>query len=170
VRQWLQQHPALHELLGDALSTGVRPVFVSPHDLIDVTEGEFERDRPDPERSTGLPPPAAAVAGTLETLRMPVELEALIVKLADWTQSPEDHPRPVRDAVLGGRFAQAAYRMQLLPLLGDAQARTLQGQTGDLARSPWRAVLTPAIDRVDDAHVALLSAGQLHPEQSSSEA
>jgi hypothetical protein len=166
VRRWLQQHAALHELLADALSTGVRPVFVSPHDLIDVAEGEFERDRPDPERSQGLPPPSAAVAGSLETLRMPVELEALIGKLANWSQAPEDAARPVRDAVLGGRFAQAAYRMQLLPLLGDAQARTLQGQTGDLARSPWRAVLTPTVEAVDDAHVAALSAGQLHPESS----
>ena len=170
VRRWLQQHPALHTLLGDALSTGVRPVFVSAHDLVDVAEGEFERDRPDPERSTGLPPPAAAVAGTMETLRMPVELEALIGKLAGWTQAPAEQRgtlRPVREAVLGGRFAQAAYRLQLLPLLGDAQARTLKGQTGDLARSPWRAVLTPAVEAVDDAHVAALSAGHLQPEQPS---
>jgi hypothetical protein len=58
--------------------------------------------------------------------------------------------------------------MQLLPLLGDAQARTLKGQTGDLARSPWRTVLTPAVEVVDDAHVARLSAGQLQPEDPSS--
>jgi hypothetical protein len=167
VRHWLQRHPALHDLLGDALATGVRPVFVSQHDVLDVAEGELERDRPDPERSTGLPPPAVAVAGSMETLRMPVELEDLIGKLAGWSSvvEPErEASRPVRDAVLGGRFAQAAYRLQLLPLLGDAQARTLQGQTGDLARSPWRAVLTPVIDTVDDAHVAALSAGQLHSE------
>lgn len=170
VRQWLQQHPALHELLGDALATGVRPVFVSQHDLVDVAEGEFERDRPDPARTTGLPPPAAAAAGSIETLRMPFELEDLIAKLAAWNTAAEElRSRPVREAVLGGRFAQAAYRLQLLPLLGDAQARTLHGQTGDLARSPWRAVLTPAVDRVDDAHVAALSAGQLHPEPASHE-
>jgi hypothetical protein len=171
VRRWLQQQPALHELMGDALSLGVRPVFISQHDLLDVAEGEFERDRPDPQRSTGLPPPAAPVAGTMETLRMPLELEALITKLAGWGDAPAQEPlapHPVRDAVLGGRFAQAAYRMQLLPLLGDAQARTLKGQTGDLARSPWRTVLTPAVDTVDDAHVARLSAGQLHPEDPSS--
>ena len=66
-------------------------------------------------------------------------------------------------------LSSSKYRLQLLPLLGDAQARTLQGQTGDLARSPWRAVLTPALERVDDAHVAALSAGQLHPEQVSPE-
>jgi hypothetical protein len=170
VRRWLQQHPAPHELLGDALATGVRPVFVSQHDLVDVAEGEFERDRPDPLRSTGLPPPAAAAAGSMETLRMPQELEDLITKLAAWTtepRQPDAQPRPVRDAVVGGRFAQAAYRLQLLPLLGDAQARTLQGQTGDLARAPWRAVLTPQVETVADAHVAAVSAGHLHPERDS---
>jgi hypothetical protein len=167
VRQWLQSHPALHSLLGDALSTAVRPVFVSEHDLLDVTEGELERDRPDPQRAAGLPPPALAERGSLETLRMPVELEALIGQLAGWAAVPAgEQPvsRPVRHAVLGGRFAQAAYRMQLLPLLGDAQARALQGQTGDLARSPWRAVLQPAVEKVDDAHVAVISTGHLHPE------
>lgn len=163
VRHWLQSHSALHELLGDALSIGMRPVFVSQHDLVDVTEGEFERDRPDPARSTGLPPPAQAAPGALETLRMPHELEDLIEKLASWNKAQEE-AMPVRRAVLGGRFAQAAYRMQLLPLLGDAQARTLRGQTGDLARSPWRAVLQPAVEKVDDVHVAALSAGHLHPE------
>jgi hypothetical protein len=94
---------------------------------------------------------------------MPHELEDLIEKLASWNKAQEE-AMPVRRAVLGGRFAQAAYRMQLLPLLGDAQARTLRGQTGDLARSPWRAVLQPAVEKVDDVHVAALSAGHLHPE------
>ena len=169
VRQWLQQHPAPHELLGDALATGLRPVFVSQHDLLDVAEGEFERDRPDAARSQGLPPPAQAAEGTMETLRMPLELEDFIGTLAAWGDPDGEAatPRPVRDAVLGGRFAQAAYRLQLLPLLGDAQARTLQGQTGDFARSPWRAVLTPQLDAVDDIHVAALSAGHLHPETDS---
>lgn len=172
VRLWLQSHPALHELLlGDALATGVRPVFVSEHDLLDVTEAELERDRPDPQRATELPAPAQAAAGEMETLRMPVELEALIAQLADWSASwatlPAGAPpasRPVSQAVLGGRFAQAAYRMQLLPLLGDAQARSLVGQTGDLARSPWRTELLPAIEATADAHVAALSSGHLHPD------
>jgi len=171
VRRWLQQHPELHTLLGDALSTGVRPVLVSQHDLLDVAEGELERDRPDPQRSAGLPPPADAMAGTLETLRMPAELGDMISTLLHWSAAPADRapaPRPVREAVLGGRFAQAAYRLQLLPLLGDAQARTLQGQTGDLARSPWRVELMPALEPVDDPCVAAISAGQLHPETDSS--
>ena len=168
VRHWLQSHPALHELMGESLSAGVRPLFASAADLLDVAEGEFERDRPDPQRSSGLPPPAEAAAGEIEALRMPAELGALIGLLADWQTAAADGApppsQPIGQAVLGGRFAQAAYRMQLLPLLGDAQARTLQGQTGDLARSPWRAVLTTRVVKVDDEHVARLSAGHLHPD------
>jgi len=67
VRAWLQRHPALYELMGEALSTPVRPVMVSQHDLIDVAEGEFERDRPNPNQASGLPPPAEAASGTLIT-------------------------------------------------------------------------------------------------------
>lgn len=162
VRHWLQSHPALHTLADGALGTGLRPVLVSGQELVDVAEGEFERDRPDPQRAHGLPPAAEAAPGALETLRMPAELGALIEQLAGWSTEPA--PRPVADAVLGGRFAQAAYRLQLLPLLGDAQARTLNGQTGDLARAPWRAAFEPRVQAVDDPQVASLSAGQLLPD------
>ncbi len=168
VRQWLQARGGLHELLGDALSAGLHPVFVSGHELVDVAEAEFDRDRPDPGRAQGLPPAAQAEPGTLEALRMPEELEALIGQLARWTEAaPAGAPppaRPVTDAVLGGRYAQAAYRMQLLPLLGDAQARALRGLTGDLARSSWHAALRPELEAAQDPHVALISAGTLEPD------
>lgn len=189
VRQWLQaqlqQHgPAFGELLEDALASTVRPVFVSPHDLLDVTEAEFERDRPDPDRPQGLPPAVAAQPGTMETLRMPTELDDFIQKLAAWNETAA-RPHDLQEAVLGdagmapppgldqggaaatGRYAQAAYRMQLLPLLGDAQARTLKGQTGDFARSPWRVALSPqtrALSAQEGGPVATLSEGQLYPE------
>jgi hypothetical protein len=65
--------------------------------------------------------------------------------------------------VLGGRFAQAAYRMQLMPLLGDAQAQTLKGLTGDLARSPWRWQFEPSQIEPKDEAVALISEGVLTP-------
>uniref|UniRef100_UPI0035B4B072 hypothetical protein n=1 Tax=Hylemonella sp. TaxID=2066020 RepID=UPI0035B4B072 len=172
VRQWLRDHAALHDLLGDALSLGVQPIFVSQHDLIDVAEGEFERDRPDPARSTGLPPPAQAGAGEMQVLRMPQELEDLINKLTGWrdtTTTQTADPKPIQEAVLGGRFAQAAYRMQLLPLLGDAQAKTLKGQTGELARSGWRPVLETTITETNDQHVAAMSQGRLEANQEDSD-
>jgi hypothetical protein len=164
VRQWLQEHDVLHTLLADALSFGVSPVFISQHDLLDVAEGEFERDRPDPQRSTGLPPPSLAGSGQIEVLRMPPELEGLIGLLADWrgdVQATPPDPKPLGAAVLGGRFAQAAYRMQLLPLLGDAQAQTLKGQTGELARSGWQAVLGTTVAPQNDPHVLAMSEGHL---------
>ena len=181
VRLWLQQHPALHELLGEALSVPVRPVMVSPHDLIDVAEGEFERDRPSTDAAAGLPPPSVAAEGSLETLSLPAELGAMVQQFDRWHTlaaqapaaggdgvdgdgtAPPATARPLSDAILGGRFAQAAYRLQLLPLVGDAQAQTLKGLTGDLARTPWSWAFEPHHIGTDDEAVALISAGTLRP-------
>lgn len=167
VRRWLQHHPALYELMGEALSVPVRPVMVSQHDLVDVAEGEFERDRPVADGSAGLPPPTEAADGTLGVLSLPEELGQMIGLFDRWFQhAPADAApadRPLHEAVLGGRFAQAAYRMQLMPLLGDGQARTLKGLTGDLARSPWQWQASARHLAVDDEAVALISEGTLSP-------
>lgn len=168
LRSWLQQHTALHELMGEALSVGVRPVFLSQHDLLDVAESELERDRPDPQRSAGLPPPTQADVGTLDILSLPPELGRLIDLLDQWqaadpSQADELSERPLSAAILGGRFAHAAYRMQLMPLIGDGQAMTLKSQTGDLARAPWQVTLTPHLQQTDDPEVKQMSEGHLRP-------
>lgn len=167
VRTWLQRHPALYEIVGEALSVPVRPVMVSQHDLLDVAEGEFERDRPNAQSAAGLPPPAEAASGTLDTLSLPAELGGLIDQLARWQALGEgaegSGARPIGDAILGGRFAQAAYRLQLMPLVGDAQAKTLKGLTGDLARSPWTWQLQPRHVATTDEAVALISEGVVRP-------
>lgn len=187
VRAWLQGHPALYQLVGEALSVPVRPVMVSQHDLLDVAEGEFERDRPGTASAAGLPPPAEAAHGTLDTLRLPAELGGLIDQLGRWqtlwardaatASDPADTDteadgRPTvatppcrehahHEAILGGRFAQAAYRLQLMPLVGDAQAKTLKGLTGDLARAPWTWQLQAKLVATDDEAVSLISQGTL---------
>lgn len=168
VRHWLQHHAGLHELIGDALSMGVRPVFVSQHDLLDVAEAELERDRPDPQRSVGLPPPSMADTGTIDVLSLPPELGRLIDLLGQWhepsaAQAGDGASHALSEAVLGGRFAHAAYRMQLMPLIGDAQAKTLTSPTGELARSPWQLTLSTVLLPTDDPHVALISEGALRP-------
>ena len=163
VRAWLQSHPALYELMGEALNLPVRPVLVSQHDLVDVAEGEFERDRPNPNQATGLPPATQAAEGALDTLSLPAQLGGLIDQLARWyTQAPQQE-RPLADAILGGRFAQAAYRMQLMPLVGDTQAQTLKGLTGDLARAPWRWAFEARHQTTTDEAVALISEGVISP-------
>lgn len=181
VRAWLQRHPALCDLMGEAMSLPVRPVVVSQHDLVDVAEGEFERDRPRAGLEMGLPPPAEAATGTLDTLSLPAELGGLIDLLAHWhgqadalpatadptaQTDPEALPagsRPLADAILGGRFAQAAYRLQLMPLVGDAQAQTLKGLTGDLARAPWQWAVSARHQTTQDEAVALISEGTISP-------
>lgn len=181
VRAWLQAHPALDRLLGDALSLPVRPVMVSPHDLVDVAEGEFERDRPQGGGGMALPPPAAAGDGSLDVLSLPPELGGLIDLFGRWSElatrdaaaraqgdegdpdAPAPGTRAFSEAVLGGRFAQAAYRMQLMPLLGDPEATTLKGLTGELARSPWQWRLTPRHVATDDEAVMLISEGIVRP-------
>jgi len=164
VREWLRDQVSLYDLMKDALSFCVAPVFLSQHDLIDVAEGELERDRPDPLRSTELPPPAVAGSGEIQVLRMPEELDTLINQLRDWRIPGAEgdlQQRGLGEAVLGGRFAKAAYRMQLLPLLGDAQAKTLSGQTGELARSGWKTILETTVANVDDPYVLAMSKGHL---------
>ncbi|MDO9237046.1 MAG: hypothetical protein Q7U28_13565 [Aquabacterium sp.] len=168
VRAWLQRHPTLYNLVGESLSIPVRPVMVSQHDLIDVAEGEFERDRPDASHHAELPAPAEAASGTLGTLSLPPELGTLISLLGRWSEQAAQNgavpsARPMADAILGGRFAQAAYRMQLMPLVGDAQAQTLKGLTGDLARSPWQWQISPRYQSTQDEAVALISEGTISP-------
>lgn len=162
VRQWLQRVPELHMLLGDALSTGVHPVVVAAQELVDGAEAEFERDRPAKAEAAGLPEARPAPDGRLEVLSLPPELGALQTLLRGWTAQGHG-TQSVAPAVLGGSYASAAYRAQLLPLLGDAQARHLKGATGDMARQPWRVRWHAEQGAIDDEFVAWMSRGELHP-------
>lgn len=159
VRRWLQATNGLADLLDGVLSAPVKPAFVAGHEVLDVAEAEFERDRPAAGVDDALPAPLSAPSGTLEGLALPAELDALVAQLAGWTE-----PHPVADAVLGGRYAQAAYRFQLMPLLGDPQAQELQGSTGEAARAPWRVQWDTQLAACDDPEVSALSAGWLVPE------
>jgi hypothetical protein len=160
LRQWLQRVPQLDALLGDALSTGVQPVVVAAQELVDGAEAEFERDRPKPADAAGLPAAQTAPDGRLEVLSLPPELGALQALLDGWTAEGRGS-QPVAPAVLGGSYASAAYRAQLLPLLGDMQARHLKGATGDMARQPWRVKWSAEQGAIDDEFVAWMSKGEL---------
>lgn len=163
LRQWLQRQAGageLHALLGESLSTGVHPVIVAAQELVDGAEAEFERDRPKPADVAGLPAAQAAPDGRLEVLSLPAELGALQLLLHGWTAEGRG-AQPVAPAVLGGSYASAAYRAQLLPLLGDPQARHLKGATGDMARQPWRVRWSAEQGETDDPFVAWMSRGDL---------
>lgn len=163
LRQWLQRKAGagdLAALLGDALSTAVQPALVAAQELVDGAEAEFERDRPKPADVAGLPAAQAAPDGRLQGLSLPPELGALQLLLNGWTSEGRG-TQPVAPAVLGGSYASAAYRAQLLPLLGDPQARHLKGATGDMARQPWRVKWSAEQGAIDDEFVAWMSQGNL---------
>ena len=167
VKRWLQTLPHAGALLEGALSSGLIPAALAAHDLLDVTEAEFERDRPQLSRSEALPPAQAAPQGSLAAVALPPELGELAGLLALWSaETPAGQPRAVADALLGpqparSRYAQVAYKAQLLPLLGDAQARELPGATGELARQPWRVQWLAATQPITHDDIELLSQGQL---------
>jgi hypothetical protein len=165
VRRWLQGLDDLGTLLGDALATPVRPGFVLGHELVDVTEAEFERERPARELEA-LPAPAAAPAGELHALALPKELHTLIDTLGAWLGEAAAVPaRPIGDALLAGsrdpRYASAAYRAQLMPLLGDPQAQALQGATGDVARLGWQVRWADRLQPCEAPEIAAHSLGWL---------
>jgi len=168
VRRWLQSQHFLENLVAQVPGTLLRPVhpvMVSQHELLDTTEAEFERDRPAPRMVEPLPELTQAPPGELAVPQLPAELGALRVLLDAWSGA-DQHESAVGLAVLGGSYAQASYRAQLLPLLGDAQARHLAGATGDLARQPWRVQWSAEQGDIDDEHVRWMSHGALLHEAS----
>ncbi|SFC71830.1 hypothetical protein SAMN05216344_13424 [Polaromonas sp. OV174] len=169
VKLWLQTVSGLHTLAEDVMAAPAGLMALAPHEMLDVTEAEFERDRPQAGAPDSLPLAQPAPEGNLDTVALPQELAELSTMLAQWgllTDSPAPHA--LADALLGPnpadtRYAQVAYKAQLMPLLGDAQAKGLAGATGDLARQPWRVEWTTVLQTLDHPAVAQLSQGLLHP-------
>jgi hypothetical protein len=165
VRRWLQNVPFLENLSLGALSRPVHPVLVAQHELLDMCEAEFERDRPKPPEAEALPPGQAAPPGQLAVLSLPPEMGQLQELLGRWLQAgvPGEHiEQDLAPAVLGGSYARSAYRAQLLPLLGDPQAQHLSGATGDMARQPWRVRWLVEQGDANDEFVAWMSRGVLY--------
>lgn len=169
VRRWLQDVPFLENLALGALSRPVHPVFVAQHELLDGCEAEFERDRPKPPEPEALPTGLQAPAGELAVMSLPPEMAQLQTLLGTWLDKGSQR-EDLRPAVLGGSYARAAYRAQLLPLLGDPQAQHLAGATGDMARQPWRVRWSVEQGEVADEFVRWMSQGVLHTTDVSPEA
>lgn len=160
VRRWLQGQHFLENLSLGALLRPVQPVLVAQHELLDMAEAEFERDRPLRREPEALPDSLQAPEGKLAVMSLPPELGALQSLLNQWREAGHAE-HELAPAVLGGSYAHASYRAQLLPLLGDAQAQYLQGATGDMARQPWRAHWSAEQGAIDDSHVRWMSRGVL---------
>jgi hypothetical protein len=171
VKLWLQTLHATQRLADGALAFGVAPPVLASHELLDVTETEFDRVRPQNSAAEVLPSAQNALEGDLSAIALPQELFDLASLLQRWAEESPNHidEPATRDAATAllesngqsARYAQAAYKAQLLPLLGDDQARQLPGATGDLARQPWGVEWQSLLQTIDHPFVEQVSVGQL---------
>jgi len=168
VRRWLQNQHFLENLALGALSRPVHPVMVSQREMLDTAEAEFERDRPATHEAEPLPEGMEAPEGTMAVMTLPPEMGLMQALLNRWAEAGEME-RDLAPAVLGSSYAQASYRAQLLPLLGDEQARHLVGATGDMARQPWRSEWSAEQGEVDDRYIRWMSRGVLRREASAAQ-
>jgi hypothetical protein len=169
VKLWLLAHEDLASLAQGAIERPVMPLFVTPAEMIDVAENELLTDRPASAGPGGLPPGQDAPAIVNETPAIQVELDNWLARLSDFANLDnfpsfsDDVPRSVQvhESLLPASFAVASYRASMLPLLGDAAEASLQGATAQLARLPI--VFEPADElvRLNDPHVAAVSAATL---------
>lgn len=158
VADWLRSR-SVEELVAlgqDCLNLTPEPVFVLPDVMLDIAEAELDKERHDRRQST-LPPPASAHEVSDATLEPPPEFEAFL-RLLDGIEAP----LTVADAVIGGGFRAASYRLSLLPFLGEASVAADMAPLAALELElTWEA--DARLTSVDREGVAAISHGHLHP-------
>ncbi len=160
VTNWLRglDREGLCALLQGALWTNPEPLFVTVQEILDVAEYELlERERQKAMASILPPPQEAPLTQRAETERLELLTEFL------GTLNGIAEATPLADAVVGGGFARAAYRLSLLALMGDDQSEALGGPAAALARIPLTLVLSEERRSIDRDEVAELSEGSLAP-------
>jgi uncharacterized protein with PIN domain len=161
IKTWLLQHDDLASLASDAISFPVKPMFITPAEMIDVAEAELFADR----MATGihvLPAGEDAPITQSDNTAIPLELSAWLEQLTAFSSSPEVEV-PVHQTLLPATFAVASYRASLLPLLGDESEAALQGATADMARLPLEFCPEDRLKKLKDPHIAAISMGTLSP-------
>jgi len=137
---------------------------VTPAEMVDVAESELLADRV-VEVDHGLPQGEDAPITIDEAKVNAPQLEDWIARLDaivnGITGAANDVGMPIANALLPANFAIASYRASLLPLLGDESEAVLQGGTATMARLPLDFTPEDVLLKVDDPHVAAISAGTL---------
>lgn len=166
IKMWLLQHPDLCSLADGALSHPVSPHFITPSEMIDVAESELLAARGSSVLGT-LPSGEDAPSITNEQSEALLELDHWLDLLGkiDGKALAADNKKaqPLQDILLPAPFAIASYRASLLPLIGDANEASLQGQTALLARLPLAFQTKDKMQKVSDTYVAAISVASLAP-------
>ncbi len=144
-------------LIDNAMAPRPRTGLLSgANDLLDIAEYELlERERLKAQE-TALPEAAAAPeADTVEGEQL-FALEHFLDRLGALPNATA-----LADAVVGGDYPLAAYRLSLLALLNDPDSAELTGPVAELARLPLVLTISEHIAAVERDGVAELSEGML---------
>lgn len=157
IKTWLLNQEDLAELAIGALALPVKPLFITPSEMIDVAESELLARR-DTTTDWTLPTGEDAPLATADGPPALLELDAWVTRLMMLT-GPDamTTATPVHDTLLPSTFAIASYRASLLPLLGDESEAALQGGTATLARLPLDFRPGDEMMKLKDKHVSAMS-------------
>lgn len=161
IKTWLLQQEDLASLAIDAIAQPVKPLFVTPAEMIDVAENELLADRV-AAVDASLPTGEDAPVSQSQSVGMPAELGAWLDRLTDIAAAPPKSMK-IEQALLPASFAIASYRASLLPLLGDESEAVLQGGTATMARLPLEFTPEDRLQKLKDPYVAAISFGALTP-------
>ncbi len=169
IKRWLLAHEDLSSLAVDAIDQPVKPLFITPAEMIDVAETELMTERVNNNGLNGLPAGQDAPTTINDSPAMQKELDDWLARLSDFAQLnnfpsvAEESPREVKvhEALLPASFALASYRASMLPLLGDEAEASMQGTTADLARLPVRFSPQDEMVQLPDLEIAAMSLAAL---------
>lgn len=169
IKRWLLAHEDLSSLAHDAIDQPVKPLFITPAEMIDVAETELMTERANNNGLNSLPAGQDAPTTINDSPAMQKELDDWLARLSDFAQLnnfpavAEGSPREVKvhEALLPASFALASYRASMLPLLGDEAEASMQGTTADLARLPVRFSPQDEMVQLPDLEVAAMSLAAL---------
>jgi hypothetical protein len=169
IKRWLLAHEDLASLAMDAIDQPVKPLFITPAEMIDVAETELMTERANNNGQNSLPTGQDAPTTINDTPAMQRELDDWLARLSDFAQLnnfpsvAEESPRQIQahEALLPASFAVASYRASLLPLLGDESEASMQGATAELARLPVRFTPGDTMVELPDLEIAAMSLASL---------
>ena len=169
IKRWLLAHADLSSLAEGAIDQPVKPLFITPAEMIDVAETELMTERVNNNGLNSLPAGQDAPTTINDSPAMQKELDDWLARLSDFAQLnnfpsvAEESPRQVmaHEALLPASFALASYRASMLPLLGDEAEASMQGTTADLARLPVRFAPQDEMVQLPDLEIAAISLAAL---------
>ncbi|RAS15611.1 hypothetical protein DFO50_107149 [Microvirgula sp. AG722] len=159
---WLrtQSAPALAGLLDGVLSPPPLAAFLSTPELADVAEYELIARERVVAATTGLPPSRATDDAEPQAAERQQEADAFLEAL---DALPPGRMAPIAGVVLADSYAETAYRMSLLALLGDPEPGDDAGALSRLATAPWALAGGEGLTHPDHPEIASLSDAQLIP-------